>query len=160
MHRKIRSQASLKKILELHRKKGKRIVFTNGCFDLLHPGHISYLRKAKRYGDLLILGLNSDTSVRRLKGKGRPLISQQKRAELLASLEFIDFITIFNDLTPIRLIKMFRPHVLIKGGDWQKENIVGKDFVESYGGKVRRIPYVKGYSTAGLIKNICRKFGQ
>ena len=129
MHRKIKNQKSLKKTLARFRKKGKRIVFTNCCFDFLHPGHIGYLKKSKNCGDLLVIGLNSDTSVRRLKGNGRPLTPQQKRAELLASLEFVDFVVIFNELTPIKLIRELEPHILIKGGDWRKKDIVGKDFV-------------------------------
>jgi len=157
---KIKGKKALKKALVSLRKKGKRIVFTNGCFDLLHPGHIAYLKKARSYGDLLVVGINSDNSVKALKGKGRPITPERKRAEVLASLEFVDLVTIFNDLTPVKLIKDVRPHTLVKGADWRKTDIVGKDFVESYGGRVRRIAYLKGYSTSSLIKSICRKFSR
>lgn len=157
---KVKGKKALKQALISLRKKGKRIVFTNGCFDLLHPGHIAYLKKARSFGDLLVVGLNSDNSVKALKGKGRPITPERKRAEVLASLEFVDLVTIFNDLTPAKLIKDVRPHTLVKGADWRKSDIVGKDFVESYGGRVRRITYIKGYSTSSLIKNICRKFGR
>jgi len=157
---KIRTQGSLRRVLRRLRKRGKRIVFTNGCFDILHPGHITYLRKARRLGDLLVIGLNSDGSVRKLKGKGRPITPQRKRAELLASLEFVDFVTIFNEATPLDLIKRIKPHVLVKGADWKKKDVVGKTVVESYGGVVKRIPYVKGYSTSSIIKNICSKLGK
>lgn len=157
---KIRGAEPLKRILEDVRKKRKTIVFTNGCFDILHPGHINYLKKSKSLGDILIIGLNSDSSVRKLKGKGRPITTQKKRAEMLASLEFVDFVAVFNELTPIKLIKKIKPHVLVKGADWKKKDVAGKRFVESYGGRVRRLPYIKGYSTTSLIKAICRKFGK
>lgn len=135
-------------------------MFTNGCFDILHPGHAYYLKRAKALGDILVIGLNSDTSVRKLKGKGRPITPQNKRAKLLASLEFVDFVTVFNEPTPLKLIEKVKPHVLVKGADWKKKDVVGKAFVESYGGKVRRVPYLKGYSTSALIKDISRKFGR
>lgn len=157
---KIKIQSALKRTLDKLRKRGKRVVFTNGCFDILHPGHITYLIKARRLGDFLVIGLNSDASVRKLKGKGRPITPQRKRAELLASLEFVDFVTIFNDATPLDLIKRLKPHVLVKGADWKKKDVVGKAVVESCGGVVKRIPYVKGYSTSSIIKNICSKFGK
>lgn len=160
IYSKIKNQEALKKILDKLRKKGKRIVFTNGCFDILHPGHIGYLKRSKGLGDLLVIGLNSDASVRKLKGKGHPITPQGKRAELLASLEFVDFVAIFNELTPLKLIKKVRPHILVKGADWQKKDVVGKGFIESYGGKVQRVPYLKGYSTTALIKKICRKFSR
>jgi D-beta-D-heptose 7-phosphate kinase/D-beta-D-heptose 1-phosphate adenosyltransferase len=158
MRQKIKSQKSLEKILARSRKRGKRIVFTNGCFDLIHPGHIRYLRRAKEAGDVLVIGLNSDASVRKLKGRGRPLMPQQKRAEVVASLESVDYVTVFSEPTPLKLIEKVRPHVLAKGGDWKRNAIVGKDFVESHGGRVRRIPYVKGYSTSQLIRRICQRF--
>ena len=112
------------------RQKDKTVVFTNGCFDILHAGHISYLSKAKSLGDILVIGLNSDSSVRKLKGASKPVISQKNRAILLGALEAVDFIEIFNELTPLKLIKAIKPDVLVKGGDWEKENIVGADFVE------------------------------
>jgi rfaE bifunctional protein nucleotidyltransferase chain/domain len=136
------------------RKNNKKIVFTNGCFDILHAGHVSYLSKAKSLGSVLVIGLNSDSSVRKIKGKSRPVVSQKNRALLLAGLEAVDFVVIFNELTPARLIKAIRPDVLVKGGDWKKEKIIGAEFVESYGGKVKSLKYVKGLSTRGLIKKI------
>lgn len=136
------------------RKNNKKIVFTNGCFDILHAGHVIYLSKAKSLGDALVIGLNSDNSVKKLKGKSRPIVSQKNRAILLAALEAVDLIVIFNELEPIKLIKAIKPDVLVKGGDWKKEKIVGAPFVECYGGKVKRIPYIKGLSTRGMIAKI------
>jgi D-glycero-beta-D-manno-heptose 1-phosphate adenylyltransferase len=136
------------------RKNNKKIVFTNGCFDILHAGHITYLSKAKSLGSVLVIGLNSDSSVKKIKGKSRPIVSQKNRALLLAGLEAVDFVVIFNELTPARLIKAIKPDVLVKGGDWKKEKIVGAKFVESYGGKVKSLKYIKGLSTRGLIKKI------
>ena len=136
------------------RKNNRKIVFTNGCFDILHAGHVTYLSKAKSLGDILVIGLNSDSSVKKIKGKSRPIVSQKNRALLLAGLEAVDFVVIFNELTPARLIRAVRPDVLVKGGDWKKEKIVGADFVESYGGKVKSLKYIKGLSTRGLIAKI------
>ena len=153
---KIKSLPELKRIVTNLKKKGKKIVFTNGCFDLLHPGHIYYLKEAKKKGSILILGLNSDSSVRKLKGKGRPLIPQKDRAELLANFEFIDYITIFDEDTPERLIKQISPDVLVKGGDYKKEDVIGGKFVAEKGGKVLIIPFLKGHSTSKLIKKIKR----
>lgn len=135
-------------------KNNKKIVFTNGCFDILHAGHASYLSKAKSLGDALVVGLNSDGSVKKIKGDARPIVSQKNRALLLAALEAVDFVVIFSELTPARLIKAIRPDVLVKGGDWKKEKIVGAEFVESYGGKVKSLPYIKGLSTRDLIAKI------
>lgn len=136
------------------KEKNKRIVFTNGCFDILHAGHITYLSKAKSLGDALVIGLNSDASVKELKGKSRPIVPQKNRAIVLAALEAVDFVVIFKELTPLKLIKAIRPDILVKGGDWKKEDIVGSNFVELYGGKVKSLPYVKGLSTRGLINKI------
>jgi len=137
----------------------RKVVFTNGCFDILHAGHVNYLSKAKSLGDILVIGLNSDGSVKKIKGKSRPIVSQKNRAILLAALEAVNFVVIFDELTPLKLIKAIRPDVLVKGGDWKKENIVGSDFVESYGGKVKSLAYIKGLSTRGLIDKI-RKLRQ
>ncbi len=156
---KLKTLKELKAIVKQLKKEKKRIVFTNGCFDLLHPGHIYYLKEAKKRGNILILGLNSDASVRKLKGKGRPLISQKGRVSILSSLDFIDYITIFSERTPERLIKEIIPDILVKGGDYKKEEVVGSKFVESKGGKVIIIPYLKGYSTTNLIKKIVRENG-
>jgi len=155
MHcKKIKNLPELVKTVNKLKTARKRIVFTNGCFDILHAGHVSYLSKAKSLGDILIIGLNSDSSVRRLKGRSRPVVSQKHRAALVSALEPVDFVVIFTGLTPINLIKAIRPDVLVKGGDWKKENIVGAEFVESYAGMVKSLPYLKGLSTRRLIAKI------
>ena len=152
MEDKIRSQAALAKRLAALRARGKRVVFTNGCFDILHLGHVKYLERARGLGDILVVGLNSDASVRAIKGPSRPVNRQRDRAVVLASLSFVDFVTIFNDDTPERLIHKLRPDVLVKGADWKTHAIVGADFVRSRGGRVVRIPFVKGFSTTSLIR--------
>jgi len=136
------------------RAKGKRIVFTNGCFDILHAGHVKYLQKARSLGDILILGLNSDRSVRKIKGPSRPIVCQKDRVEVIASLDSVDYVVVFGEATPLRLIKAIRPRVLVKGADWKIRSIAGADFVKSYGGRVVAIPLVKGRSTTGLIRRI------
>jgi len=143
-------------ILRFGREKrnGKRVVFTNGCFDLLHPGHIESLEKARGLGDVLIVGLNSDESVRTLKGPGRPVIPAEERAEILASLECVDAVLIFGELTPQRVIAALLPDVLVKGGDWPGNQIVGREEVEAAGGKVVRVEVVEGYSTSEILKRI------
>ena len=132
----------------------RKTVFTNGCFDLLHRGHIYYLSRAKALGDLLVVGLNSDASVTRLKGKGRPLNPQQARAEVLASLAFVDYVIIFEEDTPLELIRTVQPHVLVKGGDYRAEDVVGYREVISRGGSVEIIPLLEGYSTTSLIERL------
>jgi D-beta-D-heptose 7-phosphate kinase/D-beta-D-heptose 1-phosphate adenosyltransferase len=127
----------------------KRIVFTNGCFDIIHIGHIRYLKDARKFGDVLVIGLNSDSSVKTLK-HGRPVIPESQRAEVLASLDMVDYVTIFSEDTPYELIKFIKPDVLVKGGDWKKEDIVGSDIVP----EVHSLPYVKGVSTTDIIKKI------
>ena len=151
---KLKRLDELIKIVEGLKKKEKKIIFTNGCFDILHLGHIRYLREAKRLGDILIIGLNSDHSVRSLKGPNRPLVKEKSRAEILSALEMVDYIVIFNELTPKNLIDKILPHILVKGGDWKKEEVVGRDTVEAQGGEVVIIPEVKGYSTSALINKI------
>lgn len=151
---KLKTLPQLLKALKRLKRKNKRIVFTNGCFDILHMGHIAYLTKAKSLGDVLVIGLNSDSSVRRLKGKNRPVVKEKNRAMVLSALEFIDFIVIFSNLTPFNLIKAIKPDVLVKGGDWKVKDIVGSGIVKSYGGKVKSLAYMKGFSTKGLIKRI------
>ena len=136
------------------KRNGKRVVFTNGCFDLLHPGHIQILEAARGLGDALIVGINSDESVRTLKGVGRPVIPQQERAEILANLESVDGVLIFDDLTPQRVIAELLPDVLVKGGDWPGNQIVGREEVEAAGGKVARVDVVEGYSTTEILKRI------
>lgn len=153
---KLKRLDELIKVVEGLKKKGKKIVFTNGCFDLLHLGHIRYLREAKRLGDILIVGLNSDNSVRSLKGRERPLVKEKDRTEILSALEVVDYIVVFNELTPKNLIDRVTPHILVKGGDWKKEEVVGRDTVEAHGGEVVIISEVKGYSTSALINKIQR----
>lgn len=132
--------------------KQHRMVFTNGCFDLLHRGHIYYLSRARELGDLLVVGLNSDASVNRLKGPGRPLNNQQSRAEVLAALAMVDHIIVFPEDTPLQLIRTLKPQILVKGGDYRTEEIVGYSEVLSWGGKVLTIPLLEGYSTTSMIK--------
>jgi rfaE bifunctional protein nucleotidyltransferase chain/domain len=143
-------------ILRFGREKrnGKRVVFTNGCFDLLHPGHIESLETARGLGDALIVGLNSDESVRTLKGPGRPVIPALERAEILASLECVDAVLIFEEETPQRVIAALLPDVLVKGGDWPGNRIVGREEVEAAGGKVVRVEVVEGYSTSEILRKI------
>ena len=133
----------------------KRIVFTNGCFDLFHIGHLKLLKRASHLGSHVIVGINSDESVRRLKGKGRPIISQKERADIVLALTVVDQVIIFDEDTPIELIKSVKPDVLVKGGDWEKSDVVGADFVEGGGGEVVIIPLVEGASTTNIIEAIC-----
>jgi len=149
--KKIRDRKSLKKVCDKLRTHGKKIVFTNGCFDILHKGHVRYLKQAKRLGDILIIGLNSDRSVSHIK-PGRPVNSEKDRAEVLAALSMVDYITIFSEKTPYKLIKSLGPDVLVKGGDWKKEDIVGSDLVE----ETYSLPFVKGVSTTGIVEKIRR----
>src|SRR3989338_1990991 len=154
MSDKIKTQKELKRTIAYLRKQGKKIVFTNGCFDILHYGHIKYLQDAKGLADVLVLGLNSDSSVKKIKGLARPINKQLDRARVLSALSCVDYLTIFSEDTPLRLIRLIQPDVLVKGGDWQTEKIVGADFVKARGGKVLAIHYIKGYSTTKLINKI------
>ncbi len=154
---KIKKGADLSKLLSRLRSKGKRVVFTNGCFDILHVGHVDYLSKARRLGDLLVIGLNTDSSVRKVKGKNRPINKESDRAKVLAALSSVDYVTLFSESTPEKLIMKLKPDVLVKGGDWKVKDIVGGDFVMKNGGKVKNIPYIKGYSTTSIIeRSACR----
>jgi D-beta-D-heptose 7-phosphate kinase/D-beta-D-heptose 1-phosphate adenosyltransferase len=155
---KIKNRDVLAAIIADERKKGKRVVFTNGCFDLLHVGHVKYLQKARAFGDLLILGLNSDASVRRLKGDKRPLIGEEERAHLLAALDCVDYVVLFDEDTPQKLIESIQPLVLVKGGDYSPEGVVGKDVVESYGGRVELVEFVDGKSTTNIIEKILKSY--
>jgi len=155
---KIKSQIQLKHLADSLRKRGKKIVFTNGCFDILHFGHAKYLEEAKKKGDILVVAVNSDASIKRIKGKMRPVVKQKDRVALVAALESVDYVTVFNDDTPIKVIKLIRPDILIKGADWSKFNIVGADFVGTYGASVQTVRLVKGISTTRLIKKIAQKF--
>ena len=134
------------------KKEGKKIVFTNGCFDIIHAGHVDYLEKAKALGDVLVVGLNSDGSIRRIKGPERPINIQEHRKRVLEALKPVDLVIIFDEDTPERLIKEIKPDVLVKGGDWKIENIVGADFVKSYGGEVKTIDFVYDISTTKIIQ--------
>jgi D-beta-D-heptose 7-phosphate kinase/D-beta-D-heptose 1-phosphate adenosyltransferase len=136
------------------KRNGRRVVFTNGCFDLLHPGHIKLLEAARSKGDALIVGLNGDDSVRALKGAGRPVIPEQERAEILANLECVDAVVVFNELTPQKTVAALLPDILVKGGDWPGSQIVGREEVEAAGGKVVLIDVVKGYSTTEILRKI------
>lgn len=141
-------------IIQKEREKGKKIVFTNGCFDIIHAGHVDYLEKAKSLGDFLVVGLNSDDSVKRLKGPTRPVNPLEQRKKVLQALKPVDLVIVFEEDTPERLIKEIKPDVLVKGGDWKIENIVGADFVMSYGGKVCTIDFVYDTSTTKIIEKV------
>jgi len=149
---------NLNQILKKLKKEKKKIVFTNGCFDLLHIGHLRGLAKAKEYGDVLIVGLNSDNSVKKLKGDKRPIFNFFERAEFLLSLKPVDFVAYFDELTPLSLIKKIKPDVLVKGSDYKLDEIVGANFVIDNGGKVIRIELVNGYSTSKIIGRILQTY--
>ncbi|MBI3609154.1 MAG: D-glycero-beta-D-manno-heptose 1-phosphate adenylyltransferase [Nitrospirae bacterium] len=155
---KIKTTRQLKPILSRLQRQGRRIVFTNGCFDLIHIGHLRYLQRARRHGDYLVVGINSDRSVRKIKGPLRPLLPQSERAEVLAALSCVDYVTIFDESDPLSVITALRPDVLIKGSDWDKNEIIGREVVERHGGRVRRVPFIKGVSTTRIIEKIlnCR----
>lgn len=148
------SPKDLQPVLANLRRQGKRIVFTNGCFDLLHPGHVYTLVQARALGEILVVGLNSDASVKRLKGSKRPILNQAERATMLAALEAVDYVTVFDEDTPRTLILHLRPEVLVKGGDWSAEAVVGKEEVETWGGEVVLIPYQEGTSTTSIIERV------
>jgi rfaE bifunctional protein nucleotidyltransferase chain/domain len=136
------------------RRAGKTVVFTNGCFDILHPGHIYTLTHAKALGDVLIVGINSDASVKRLKGERRPILNHGERTVMLAALAAVDYVTVFEEDTPLALIQLLQPHVLVKGGDWSSESVVGREVVEANGGRVVLVPYQEGLSTTGVIERV------
>jgi D-glycero-beta-D-manno-heptose 1-phosphate adenylyltransferase len=138
----------------LSKNSDKKIVFTNGCFDILHSGHVLYLNEAKKQGDLLFLGLNSDSSVKRLKGESRPINAENDRKYVMENLKSIDFVEIFSEDTPLELIKTVKPNVLVKGGDWKIEQIVGHEVVLASGGEVKSLVFREGYSTTGIIQEL------
>ena len=140
------------------RKAGKRIVFTNGCFDLLHVGHVRYLVAARNQGDLLVIGLSSDRSVTTIKGRQRPIIDQDQRSEILASLQAVDYVTVFDESDPLKLIQLLKPTILVKGADWSADEIIGADFVTARGGRVVRVPLVKDSSSSAIIERIIKRF--
>jgi rfaE bifunctional protein nucleotidyltransferase chain/domain len=145
-------ESSTKDFLKLN--SGKKIVFTNGCFDILHLGHVEYLSEAKSLGDILVVGLNSDASVKRLKGSDRPINNEQDRAKMLLSLKAVDCVQIFDEDTPRTIIELISPDILVKGGDWKVEEIVGSDFVIKHGGVVKSLMFKDGHSTTNMIKNL------
>ncbi|MBI4681104.1 MAG: D-glycero-beta-D-manno-heptose 1-phosphate adenylyltransferase [Nitrospirae bacterium] len=149
---KIIDRAKIKDIVTQRKNEGKRVVFTNGCFDIIHAGHVRYLTEAKKLGDILVIGLNSDSSVSTIK-PGRPIIPEQQRAEVLSALSMVDYITLFNEDTPYELIKEIKPDILVKGADWDIKNIVGSDIVK----EVHTIPFIEGISTTEIIKKIQSK---
>ena len=153
-NRKIVKLSTLHRIVARLRKQGKIITFTNGCFDILHFGHVRYLEKAKKKNRVLIVGVNSDRSVRGIKGPRRPITGQNHRAALIAALGCVDYVTIFNEETPYRVIKTLLPDILIKGADWRSKTVVGSDIVKAFGGKLEFIRFQKGFSTTGVIRSI------
>jgi rfaE bifunctional protein nucleotidyltransferase chain/domain len=148
------SGPALEDYVAAHRRAGRRIVFTNGVFDILHPGHVRYLSAARAHGDVLIVGLNSDASVRRNKGPERPIVGELERAEILLALESVDAVSIFDEDTPHDIIARVQPDVLVKGADWAADRIVGRDTVEARGGIVVREPIEQGYSTTAIVEKI------
>ncbi len=154
------NQTQLKNQIEEIRsaKNGEatKVVFTNGCFDILHVGHVKYLQEAKAQGNILVVGINADASVRKLKGEERPIQNQQDRGEVLSALACVDYVAIFEEDTPEKLIKLLKPDVLVKGGDWKVDQIVGSDFVMSYGGQVKSLQFVKGKSTTNIVSKILK----
>jgi rfaE bifunctional protein nucleotidyltransferase chain/domain len=142
--------------LAILRRRGKKVVFTNGVYDLIHGGHITLLEKAKRLGDVLVVGLNSDSSVKRIKGPKRPIATQKDRAQVLAALQMVDFVTIFGENTPYQVIALLKPDILVKGGEYSRDKIVGRDLVK----KVVTIPMVKGHSTSAMIQKVLKSYGR
>jgi len=156
--KKIKSPTELKKIIAQLKTKGKKIVFTNGCFDILHYGHVKYLEDAKNKGDILVVAINTDASVKKIKGEKRPIVNQADRARVISGLASVDYVVLFNQETPLEVITQLKPDILVKGGDWKKEKIVGAGIVTGSGGKVFTINFLKNRSTTGLIKRIAKTF--
>lgn len=155
---KIKDLKELKNIRDGLKRKGKLVVFTNGCFDLLHYGHVKYLEAAKQKGDILIVAVNSDNSVRSIKGKNRPITGEEDRLAVVAALESVDYVVKFGEDTPLNIIKALKPDILVKGADWNRNKIVGADFIKNVGGSIARIKLLKGRSTTKLIKKIAKDF--
>ncbi len=158
MGEKIIKREALKEKVQALKRAGKKIVFTNGCFDFLHVGHVRYLKAARAHGDVLVVGLNSDGSVRQIKGPGHPIVPEDERAEVLASLACVDFVTVFDEPDPAMIIGILMPDVLVKGADWAEDAIVGRDIVQEAGGRVVRIPLTEGVSTTGMIEKILARY--
>jgi D-beta-D-heptose 7-phosphate kinase/D-beta-D-heptose 1-phosphate adenosyltransferase len=152
--KKLKTLEDLKRITTQAQTAGKRVVLTNGCFDLLHRGHLHVLRSARELGDLLIVAMNSDTSVQQIKGPNRPIFPEADRTELIAAMEVVDYLLLFDEGDPHLLIEALKPDILVKGGDWKKDQVVGAEIVERHGGKVILVPYLEGYSTTEIIERI------
>jgi rfaE bifunctional protein nucleotidyltransferase chain/domain len=155
---KIIPRNELKTTVERLKREGKKVVFTNGCFDILHAGHTRYLREARKMGDALILALNSDSSVRSIKGPMRPIVPEAERAEVVAALDSVDYVTVFDELTPLELIEYLRPDVIVKGGDWAEKDIVGAETVRKWGGRVAIMPMIEGASTTNIIDKVLQVY--
>ena len=155
---KIYPRNELKAKVDRLKREGKKVVFTNGCFDILHAGHTRYLREARKLGDALILALNSDSSVRSIKGPMRPIVPEAERAEVVASLDSVDYVTVFDELTPLELIEFLRPDVIVKGGDWAEKDIVGAETVRKWGGRVAIMPEIEGASTTNIIDKVLQVY--
>ena len=156
--KKIKTLAQMRAVVARLKGRGKKVVFTNGCFDILHVGHVRYLQRAKNQGDVLVVGLNTDRSVKEIKGEKRPVVPEKERAEILAALEFVDYVVPFDETNPLRLIEALKPNVLVKGADWPKSRIVGREIVEKIGGRVVRVPLVAGASSTGVIEKIIKAY--
>lgn len=154
----VKSLSEIKSLCKKFKEQKKKVVFTNGCFDLIHAGHVDYLTKAKALGDILIVGMNTDDSVRRIKGDKRPILNQDERAFLISSLKPVDYVTFFNEDTPKEIIDEIIPDILVKGADWSKDKIVGRDVVEKNGGAVKTIKFVNDQSTSKIIESIKNKY--
>ena len=155
---KITPRNELKATVDRLKREGKKVVFTNGCFDILHAGHTRYLREARKLGDALILALNSDSSVRSLKGPMRPIVPEAERAEVVGALDSVDYVTVFDELTPLELIEFLRPDVIVKGGDWSEKDIVGAETVRKWGGRVAIMPQIEGASTTNIIDKVLQVY--
>jgi len=155
---KITPRNELKVTVDRLKREGKKVVFTNGCFDILHAGHTRYLREARKLGDALILALNSDSSVRSIKGPMRPIVPEAERAEVVAALDSVDYVTVFDELTPLELIEFLRPDVIVKGGDWAEKDIVGAETVRKWGGRVAIMPEIEGASTTNIIDKVLQVY--
>ena len=155
---KITPRNELKAKIDRLKREGKKVVFTNGCFDILHAGHTRYLREARKLGDVLILALNSDSSVRSIKGPMRPIVPEAERAEVVASLDSVDYVTVFDELTPLELIEFLQPDVIVKGGDWAEKDIVGAKAVRKWGGRVAIMPEIEGASTTNIIDKVLQVY--
>jgi len=153
---KIKEREELKEIIKGLKEEGRRTVFTNGCFDILHRGHVIYLEEARRRGDCLIVGVNSDSSVRQVKGEKRPIVPQEVRMAVLAALEVVDYVVSFDEPDPFELVSYLRPHILVKGGDWDEQEVVGRELVE----QTIVLPYVEGASTSGIIETIIQRYSK